>query len=547
MEIGRRMAPRWLLAIALGAAPWVPVRAADNLTPAAPARLTFERDVMPVLTAAGCNAGACHGKQRGQNGFQLSLLGFDADFDYAAIVEESRGRRVFPAVPEASLVLRKPSMAEPHGGGLRLASDGPLYALLREWIVQGMPRRAPDDPVLTRIELGPPERFLGPGQQQELTVSAIYSDGSSRDVTRVTAFQSNEPAIVSVDEVGRLKAGELPGEASIMARYMNHIATWNTAIPRPETVATADYAQLPRRNFIDERVWDKLAQLRLVPSATCGDGKFLRRAHLDIVGRLPTPDEVRAFLADGDPDKRARLVDQLLARPEYADHWANKWVDLLQAESLPGRDQAHDERSTLGFARRSADNRPYDQFVRELVTAQGSAWRNGAATLFRDRRDARRNYAPVVSQLFLGIRLGMRQMPPPSVRGLEPGRLSTALAAYFARIGRIRARVYRRPFPAVKRSCSTSAESGSVQHPITRQRASSRKSTLRAGSPEIAAGEDPRESLADWITGQRAIRTSPKCRGKPRMGRTDGSRAGRSGRRYAGHESAEQPGAVRVR
>jgi hypothetical protein len=353
----------------------------------------FELDVMPVLTAAGCNAGACHGKQHGQNGFQLSLLGFDAHFDFQAIVQEARGRRVFPAAPEQSLLLRKASQAVPHGGGRRLDPTGPQYEVIRRWITQGMPRRSADDPTLVGVVLDPPGRLLESGQEQRLTVTARYSDGSTRDVTLVTAFQSNEPAIVSVDAAGLVRAGQLAGEATIMARYMNCIATWNTAIPLAGSVDEALYARLPVANFIDPLVWDKLRQLRITPSGICDDATFLRRAHLDVIGRLPTPDEVREFLADSAPDKRARIVDQLLARPEYADYWANKWADLLRPN--PYRVGIKATLSLDTWLRDAfRENRPYDRLVRELVTAQGSTWHNGAVTVFRDRREPdTRNYS----------------------------------------------------------------------------------------------------------------------------------------------------------
>ncbi len=278
-------------------------------------RLSFELDVMPVLTAAGCNAGACHGKQRGQNGFQLSLLGFDADFDYEAIVHQGRGRRLNPAAPEQSLLLAKAVGAVPHGGGAKLQSESERYQVIHRWIQQGMPRRSDEDPTLVSISVGPPQRVLDRNEQLPLIVEATYSDGSTRDVTGVTAYQSNEPAIVAVDDSGMMTAGELAGEASIMARYMGHIATWNTAITREGEINDRVYDRLPRWNFIDDIVWQRLQELNLRPSDAIDDATFQRRVHLDLIGRLPTPDEVRAFVADENPDKRLELVDAVLERP----------------------------------------------------------------------------------------------------------------------------------------------------------------------------------------------------------------------------------------
>ncbi|MGH7134766.1 MAG: DUF1549 domain-containing protein, partial [Pirellulales bacterium] len=396
------------------------------------ARVVFELDVLPVLTAAGCNQGACHGKSRGQNGFQLSLLGFDADFDYARIVKDARGRRVFPAAAEQSLLLRKAAAELPHGGGERLKKGSDGYELVRHWIEQGMPRRLPTDPELVRITLSPAEHKLAAGQSEQLMVTAWYTDGSTRDVTRSSTFQSNESAIVAVDKKGLVKAAALPGEAAIMARYMGHIATWNTLIPLAEPIDAALFAALPRKNFIDGHVWTKLAELGVTPSEAAPDRTFLRRAYLDLIGRLPTADEARAFLADPSPSKREALVDALLAREEYADFWANKWADLLRPNAYRvGIKATFSLDAWLRDAFRR--NLPHDRFVRELVTARGSTWRNGAVTLFRDRREPP-EIATAVSQLFLGIRLECAKYHhhPFEAWGQDDFYGS---AAYFARIG----------------------------------------------------------------------------------------------------------------
>jgi hypothetical protein len=371
--------------------------------------LNFELDVMPVLSAAGCNTGACHGKARGQNGFALSLLGFDPAFDYSAIVEEGHGRRVFPAAPDNSLLLRKAALRVPHGGGERLKPGSEEYETIRLWIASGMPRASATAPTLDHITVEPPEHVMPAGSTEQLKVLAHYSDGSVRDVTRLTDFTSNEPGVVSV-KGGLVTAGQLPGEATLTIRYMNHIVPWNTAIPIEGSVDAQVYQSLPRRNFIDELVWEKLATVGIVPSPPAPDHTFLRRADLDVIGRLPTPEETRKFLADSSPSKREELIDALLARPEYADYWANKWADLLRPN--PYRVGIKPTMAFDAWIREAfRENRPYDQFVRQLVMAQGSAWHNGAATWFRDRRTP--------DEITTA---GVCQVPPPSVRGLGPGR-----------------------------------------------------------------------------------------------------------------------------
>ncbi len=468
---------------------------AEPTAPAAPVvvgDVNFELDVMPVLTAAGCNAGACHGKARGQNGFALSLLGYDPGFDYSSIVEQAHGRRVFPAAPDNSLLLRKASLGVPHGGGERLTPGSEEYETVRRWIASGMPRAGADAPSLDRIAIEPAEHVMPAGSSEQLKVLAHYSDGSLRDVTRLTDFQSNEPGVVSVAG-GLVTAGALPGEATLMIRYMNHIATWNTAIPLEGSVDQQLYADLPRQNFIDGLVWEKLATVGIVPSQTAADHTFLRRAYLDVIGRLPTLEETRAFLSSDAPSKREELVDSLLSRPEYADFWANKWADLLRPN--PYRVGIKPTMAFDAWIRQAfRENRPYDQFVRELVTAQGSAWRNGAATLFRDRRTPD-EITPVVSQLFLGIRLECAKCHhhPFEVWSQDD---FYSLAAYFARVAH-KGQGISSPISGGEETVFV-AESGSVKHPITGQVLEPRP--LFGKARPIEAGEDPRQALADWIT-----------------------------------------------
>ncbi len=473
------------------ATPTADSTAAGSASSASP--VTYERDVLPVLTKAGCNSGACHGKARGQNGFQLSLLGFDPEFDYRAIVREGRGRRVFPSAADHSLLLRKASASVPHGGGERLDASGPWYELVRTWIAGGMPRQGPGDPRLDALTISPPEQVLASGAEQQLLVTAHYSDGSTRDVTPLCEFKSNEAAIVDVSDQGLVRAGQLPGEATIMIRYLDEIGTWNTAIPLEGVVDPQRYAELPRYNRIDELVWQKLAQLGILPSPPASDATFLRRVYLDLIGRLPTVDQSRAFLDDSDPERRAKLVDRLLERPEYGDHWANIWVDLLRPNPYRVGIKA-----TLNFDNWIRDafrrNQPYDQFVHDLVTAQGSTWRNGAATLFRDRREPE-EIVTLVSQLFLGIRLECAKCHhhPFEAWGQDD---FYELAGYFARVGR-KGTGLSPPISGGEEIVFT-AERGSVAHPLTGQPVQPRP--LFGEIAAAAAEQDPRRALADWMT-----------------------------------------------
>ncbi len=455
--------------------------------------IDFERDVQPIFTRLGCNAGACHGKQRGQNGFQLSLLGFDSDFDYGALIKESRGRRVSLTAPESSLLLQKPAGLAPHGGGVRMPADSDEYAMLLRWISAGAPRRQPDAPQLERVEVQPQLRRMTADEGQQLIVTAHYSDGSTRDVTPLATFQSNESAIASVDEQGLITAGTVVGESAVMARYMGQFAICRVSVPLAGDVPADFYAALPLNNLIDEHVWTLLERLKLQPSAAASDHTFLRRAYIDAIGRVPTVEEARAFLHDPSPDKRERLIDDLLARGEYAEHWANKWADLLRPNPYRVGIKA-----TLNYDAWIRDsfrrNQPYDEFVRELITAQGSTFRNGNVTLFRDRREPD-EITTIVSQLFLGIRLECAKCHhhPFEVYGQED---FYSFAAYFAKLGR-KGTGLSPPISGSEEFVFT-AENGSVTHPLTGEVLEPRP--LFGEAPDVSTVGDPREALAAWLT-----------------------------------------------
>lgn len=464
-----------------------------SAAPGADRPVTFERDIQPILTRAGCNAGACHGKARGQNGFALSLLGFDPAFDHNAIVKEGRGRRLFPADIDNSLLLLKASGSVPHGGGKKIPVGSAGYELLKRWIATGTPRTPADAPTLARISVAPTDIVAEFKQTRPLTVTAHFSDGTTEDVTKLASFQSNDSGYAAVDAHGVVKVGTIAGEAAVTARFVDKFAVSQVLIPLPGAVDPVLYAKLPRNNFIDGHVWDKLKRLGLTASSAAPETTFHRRTFLSIIGRLPTPDETRTYLADGDQKKAEKLIDRLLARPEYADFWANKWVDLLRPNPYHAGIKATfnlDEWIREQFRK----NVPYDQFVKELITAKGSTFKNGAAVFFRNRREPD-ELGPMVSQLFLGVRLDCCKCHQhPSEKWSQ--RDFYGFAAFFGRIGH-KGQGISSPISGGEEFVFAT-ESGAVKHPLT---AEVLLPTALLGKPlDIPAGTDPRTVLAEWMT-----------------------------------------------
>ena len=458
--------------------------------------IDFERDIQPVLTRFGCNSGPCHGKQRGQNGFQLSLLGFDSDFDHNALTKETRGRRISFTRPEASLLLMKPAGLTPHGGGLRLPVESSGYQLLLKWIKAGAPREIVGTPSIKNVTVTPTEKIFQHGEKHPLQLTAHYSDGSTRDVTSLAIYQSNEDPIVAVDEHGIVTAGRITGEAAIMARYFGHFAVFTGSVPLAGDAPPP--LSLAGEHPIDQLIAKTLIRLGLDSSEQAPDHRFLRRVYIDIIGRMPTAAETEAFLSRDDTgsestSKRVALVDDLLSRPEYAEHWANKWADLLRPN--PYRVGIKATLNYDAWIRNSfRTNQPYDQFVRELVAARGSTFRNGNVTLFRDRRSPD-ELTTIVSQLFLGIRLECAKCHhhPFEVYGQED---FYSFAAYFAEVGRKGTGVS--PPISGSEEFIFSTDKGEVRHPLTNEVLSPKP--LYGEAPEISEGSDPREALAQWIT-----------------------------------------------
>lgn len=368
-------------------------------------RVHFVNDIVPLFSKLGCNNGGCHGRTAGQNGFKLSVFGFDPSADYDALTKEGRGRRVFPASPEKSLLLAKPMAQVPHGGGLRLTVDSPDHELLLQWIRQGMPWGDVGAATLVALRISPEERVLGIRSRQQILATAIYSDGQQRDVTAAASYSSNAPHVAEVDRAGIIQTGTFPGQAAVTVNYMGQVAAMKVLVPRPN--ALPNFPTMPVRSPIDQLVWDRLKLLGILPSQPVDDATFLRRMFVDTIGRLPTPEEVREFLADQRADKRSQWIERSLGRDEYADLWAMKWSDILLVDRQKlGTRGAYELHRWL--REQFASNRPYDAWARDLITATGSSAKNGPANLYRSV-DNPEGLTRVLSQAFLGVRLECAQ------------------------------------------------------------------------------------------------------------------------------------------
>jgi hypothetical protein len=462
--------------------------------PAGAAPTSFRTEVMAVLTRAGCNAGACHGNLNGKNGFKLSLRGQDPTFDLAVLTRDAQGRRTDPLQPDDSLLLAKACGRVPHEGGVRFGRRSPEYALLRQWIAAGCPDDAADAPHLVRLEVTPAVAvLLEPADHIALKVQAIFSNGQTREVTGLAAFDaSNLNARVGSDGVVRRQSA---GEVAVLVRYLDRQATAQLAfVPdRPGFV----WHDPPANNFVDLHLYAKLRTLRTAPSDLAADPAFLRRAYLDALGVLPTADEARAFLSDPRPDKRARLIDTLLERPEFADFWALKWSDLLRNE-----EKALDRKGVAlfhGWLRQSiAEGKPLNELARDLLAARGSTYVNPAANYYRALRDPQIR-AEATAQVFLGIRLQCaRCHNHPFDRWTQNDYHS--LAAFFARVDyRIlennrRDNLDKHEF--VGEQIVYQDRTGEVLSPQTHQPLTPR---FLGGDPLSAADADRLQALADWV------------------------------------------------
>ena len=363
----------------------------------------FANDIVPILNRFGCNSSGCHGKAEGQNGFRLSVFGFDPPADYVALTKESRGRRVVPAIPEQSLLLKKVSGGSPHGGGIRIPRESFEYRLLHEWIASGALPGRDDAPHVVRVRVEPAQRVMTFGETQQLTVIATYSDGHEADVTRHARFQTNRESVGDVDEHGLVAVKQTAGGVAIMAAYLETIGLFTALVPRVGDPGLSVGFDAPVTLPVDQLVDARLKTLRIAASPSCDDATYLRRVYLDVIGRLPSPVEARIFLADEQPGKRSRLVETLFERPEFADYWALKWSDWLRVDrQILGHQGAY---AYYKWIRDSlASNLPMDQFARQLITADGPLADHPAGYFYKVSKDPGET-ASMLSQVLLGVRI----------------------------------------------------------------------------------------------------------------------------------------------
>lgn len=436
----------------------------------------FDTEVLPVLTRAGCNSGACHGSAAGRGGFKLSLWGSDAAADHDALVRDGEGRRVNLARPERSLVLLKPTGKLKHGGGRKLNPAGAGAAVLLSWLRAGATRSA--DHTLAQFSVTPAEKlFFRVGESLTLKAEARFSDGTRRDVTPWTVFTTHDPAAVDLDASGTLEVRRT-GQHIVLARFLDRIVAVRLSVALPQRPLDPGGTV---HNFIDDEVLSTLRLLRLPPGPTCDDGTYLRRLALDLTGTLPTPEQLTAFRADGRPDKRERLVESLLAAPAFVDFWTLKWANRLRISARSLGPEAM-QRYHGWMRDQVARNRPLDEVARDLLTALGDSRRVGPANFPRVSADAREQ-AELAGRVFLGVRLQCANCHDHPLDHWKQDDYH-GLAAVFARLER---------GVVVKLVAQ-----GEVIHPRSGEAALPRLPGVR----NLSADGDHRGTLAEWITAQ---------------------------------------------
>jgi hypothetical protein len=459
-----------------------------------PAPVSFRRDVVAALNVGGCNMGACHGTPSGKNGFRLSLRGEDPAFDYLQLTREQFGRRTDRHAPEQSLIFLKGVGRVPHEGGQRFGANSLPAEMILAWLAQGLRNDPANLPPVQQVVVLPGPRIQqAPARWQQLAVHVRFADGGQRDVTRLSNYSSSDPAIADVNPYGLVEF-KRSGEVAILVRYLDHLVPVRLTYlePKPDY----QWPNPPEHNYIDTHVFAKLRQMNLLPSELCSDGDFLRRAYLDTLGRLPTVEETRAFLADNDPHKRDKLIDQLVERPEFADFWALKWADVLR--STRRTIQMKGSYGLQAWLRAQLlRNTPWDEVVRQLLTADGNTFAYPPANYYRIARDPQ-NLAETTAQLFFGIRLQCAKCHNhPFERWTQDDYYG--FAAWFARV-----RLRPEPTGGAPANAANRAEivyverSGEVTQPRSGQVMKPRY--LGVGETTVAPQQDRRAVLAAWLT-----------------------------------------------
>ena len=453
-------------------------------------RVSFQQDIVPVFTASGCNTGACHGSARGQDGFMLSLFGYDPKGDYHRLTREFSGRRLNLALPEDSLLLTKAIGSVPHTGGKLFEKDSAAYRTLLEWIQNGS-HYDPDDIALpVKIEVEPAQFLLeGTAKNIPLTVKATYSDGTDRDVTRLSTFTSSNDNSVGIDSRSGLTESKARGEAFLMARF-HTFTEGSQAIVIPDGL---EYTrpQIPAFNYIDTHVHEKLHRLRIVPSEVCSDEVFIRRVFIDVVGLLPTEEELQTFLADPNPKKREALVDQLLERKDFTELWVMKWAELLQIRTTGNNGNDVTYKSALLWYEwlrgQISNNRPLNEIVHDLLSATGGSYDSPATNFFKAEQDIKK-LTENVAQVFMGTRIQCAQCHNhPFDRWTMDDYYG--FASFFTQVKRKRGED---PTDMI-----IFDGNGDIKHPVTNENAIP---TYLGGGPATIKGITRRKAIAEWLT-----------------------------------------------
>jgi len=465
---------------------------------------TYLNDVTPIFTRQGCNQGACHGKGAGQNGFRLSLRGYDPISDHRWITREFNGRRIEGASPEMSLLLRKPVGDAPHEGGRVFGTDSREYRVLLDWLKAGSPGPKKDDAKLVKFEVLPGTKVMKKAEHQQLIAIGEFDDRTRRDVTWLTKFESNDAGVLSVSPDGLVTARR-SGETAIRASFLTEVGVAVFTVPFDARVEAAKYSA--KNNFIDQHVNAKLAALNIEPSELSTDEEFIRRAFLDAAGTLPTADEVRAFLADKSADKRAKLIAAILERPEFVDYWTLILGDLLQNR----KERDHDVRGTRGvramhdwLRKQVAANRPWDELARDVLTASGSANDSPAIGYFivivGEHREAEKSEVTAsVAQAFLGTRIGCAQCHNHPLEKYTQDDYYH-FAAFFSRVRMERKEAKMGPTVLKVAHPDPNQDKSPIGVRQPRTNEFLKAQPLDRSPMDLKPGEDPRQKLAAWMT-----------------------------------------------